>query len=395
MYADIWLSGSGFCRRQSGCAFNKRQSLEKTGMNSILKVDSQALLVLVILLLLPGCTLSPIYTSKDLARLPCESTASKFFYPVEFDADGDLLYEDQLQAARTAASTSRDIIIFVHGWDKTTGSAENDYQDFLCRLYWRGVDSGHTEETQTIVIGVFWPSTVFPNYEDFPLIKPFTYYIIKDRADRLAIEGIRKRLLPEILDLVEHDSEKRLHVVGHSFGGRMLIWAVSDYFRTRMFAEVPQRVSAINFVLLLPAIEPSRGKLDLAQMLLQLRQSMDKVDGVEGVKSELFRVFIVCSERDWANHFLFPISQALSLKIPSCSIGACGEPSAPTLTVDEAGNINKWVPNSGRVWNIKADSIISSHSDIYKGRIAGLIWRLITAKELTPNDLKAPLSLVP
>jgi len=193
---------------------NKRWFGKIEGTSSVLKVESRALWVLVILLLLPGCILKPIYTSKDLARLPCESTASKFFYPVEFDADGSLLYEDQLQAARAAASKSRDIVIFVHGWDKTMGSAENDYQDFLCRLYWRGVDNGYLEETQAMVIGVFWPATAFRNYEDFPLIKPATYYLIRDRADRLAKEGIRKRLLPEILDIVEHQSERRLHIVG-------------------------------------------------------------------------------------------------------------------------------------------------------------------------------------
>lgn len=370
---------------------NKRWSQKKEGTSSVLKVESQALWVLAILLFLPGCILKPIYTSKDLARLPCESTASKFFYPVEFDADGYLLYEDQLQAARTAASKSRDIVIFVHGWDKTTGSAENDYQDFLCRLYWRGVDNGFLEETQSMVIGVFWPATVFRNYEDFPLIKPITYYIIRNRADRIAKEGIRKRLLPEILDLVEHHSEQRLHIVGHSFGGRMLLWAVSDYFGSRMFGEPENRVSVVNFVLLLPAIEPGRGKLSLAQTILVLRESMDRVDRGEGgksdpLKSEYLRVFIVHSERDWANHYLFPVSQALSFKTPYCSIGACGDPSAPTIVVDETGEISEWVRNEGRVWNVQADSIISSHSDIYKGRVAGLIWRLISAKELSRSD---------
>jgi len=47
-----------------------------------------------------------------------------FFYPVEFDADGNILYEDQLRAAKIATKPPRDIIIFVHGWDKTAGSAE-------------------------------------------------------------------------------------------------------------------------------------------------------------------------------------------------------------------------------------------------------------------------------
>lgn len=81
--------------------------------------------------------------------------------------------------------------------------------------------------------------------------------------------------------------------------------------------------------------------------------------------------------------------------MPYCSIGACGEPSAPVLTADEAGTISEWKPNIGRIWNVKANSLISSHSDIYKGRIAGLIWRLITAKELASSGLEFVSPLAP
>ena len=113
------------------------------------------------------------------------------------------------------------------------------------------------------------------------------------------------------------------------------------------------------------------------------------------MKPEHLRIFNVYSERDWANRFLFPISEALNFKMPYCSIGACGEPSAPVLTVDEAGTINEWTANIGRIWNVKADSIISSHSDIYKGRITGLIWKLIATKELAPSELAIPRSHTP
>ena len=92
------------------------------------------------------------------------------------------------------------------------------------------------------------------------------------------------------------------------------------------------------------------------------------------------------SARDWVNHYLFPFSEAFTLKKPWCSVGACGEPFAPTITVDEAGLVKELPHNAKRVWNVKADAIISSHSDIYKGRVAGLIWSLITAKEMTQSS---------
>jgi hypothetical protein len=363
-------------------------------MNAILKIGRRGLWVLTILLLMPGSAFSPIYTGKDLARLPCESPASRFFYPVEFDPDGNILYEDQLHAAKVAAITRRDIIIFVHGWDKTAGSAEQNYQEFLCRLYWRGVEEQYLAEDQAIVIGVFWPSTILRNHEDFPLIKPFSYYIIRTRADTFAVEGIQKRLLPAILDTAERDHELRLHIIGHSFGARMLIKAVSDYFRKSIIDDLPCYVSSVNFVLLLPAIEPGIESSQASRFIVEINQLLGGMDQVRRMKPEHLRIFNVYSGRDWANRFLFPISEALNFKMPYCSIGACGEPSAPVLTVDEAGTITEWRPNIGRIWNVKADSVISSHSDIYKGRIAGLIWSLISAKELTPRGL-TPLSLAP
>jgi len=352
-------------------------------------------LAILILLLLPGSIFNPIYSSEDLARLPCESTASRFFYPVEFDADGNILYEDQLHAAKVAAITRRDIIIFVHGWDKTVGSVDGDYQDFLCRLYWRWVDNQYLAEDQAIVIGVFWPSTILRNHEDFPLIKPFSYYIIRERADTIAVEGVQKRLLPAILDTAERDHEMRLHIIGHSFGARRLIKAVSDYFSKSIIDKLPHYFSSVNVVLLLPAIEPGIENSQASQFILEINQVLGEMDRVRRMKPEHLRIFNVYSERDWANRFLFPISEALNFKMPYCSIGACGEPSAPVLTVDEAGTINEWRPNIGRIWNVRADSIISSHSDIYKGRIAGLIWKLITAKELAPSDLEITRSLTP
>jgi len=257
------------------------------------------------------------------------------------------------------------------------------------------VDDQYLAEDQAIVIGMFWSSTILRTHEDFSLIKPFSYYIIRARADTFAVEGIQKRPLPAILDTAERDHEMRLHIIGHSFGARMLIKAVSDYFRKSIIDELPHYFNSVNFVLLLPAIEPGIENSRASHFIVEINQLLGEMDQVRRMKPEHLRIFNVYSERDWANRFLFPISKAFNFKMPYCSIGVYGEPSAPVLTVDEAGIITEWTPNIGRIWNVKADSIISSHSDIYKGRIAGLIWNLIAAKELTPSDLKIPLSLAP
>jgi hypothetical protein len=179
-----------------------------------------------------SCAFDAIYTSKDLSRLPCETDLHKFFYPIEFSSDGAIVYSDQMHAiARLGTSDARldesaepqrDIIIFIHGWDKTSGTAERDYQDFLCRLYWSGISKGSLERGKAALIGVFWPATVLPNYEEFALIKPFTFYRTRARADNLAATGIQK-LLRKIIEVSQMRTAVRLHAIGHSFGGRLLI----------------------------------------------------------------------------------------------------------------------------------------------------------------------------
>lgn len=113
-----------------------------------------------------GCTDVQQYTSKDLTILPCERMAYEFFLPLEFDAEGKFVYPDQVAVIEGALHSIEHIYVFVHGWDKTTKTAERDYQELICRFYTHSKNSPSSREG-AIIIGVFWPSEEFPRWVNF------------------------------------------------------------------------------------------------------------------------------------------------------------------------------------------------------------------------------------
>ena len=388
------------------------------------------------------------YTSKDVAILPCEQL-KRFFFPIEFNESGDLLYQDQLGEAfeTLQKGTVKDIYIFVHGWDKTASLAERDYQDFICRFHAVGTAGtaqmhphppGSAGMKDAVILGLFWPSTVLPNQNDASLFKPVTYYKIRQRADELAVKGFQTVLL-EMQQLARQRGDHfRMHFIGHSFGGRVLIKGLFKYLTNT--ANNPQWLFAwidrMNFVLLLPAmssdaLETQRLRDSVVQEAIDVpleklipgdtrakiyehrnddigpelnlftafereeriaNQELEerKWRSVQSMRqlSELYaplRVFTVYSSNDWANKYLFPMASTLTSDRIACALGGCGSGDEHKYYVDVGGYLasNESIQNA-RLLDIDATAIISSHTDIYKGRVASLIWQLVTLYPVIP-----------
>lgn len=64
---------------------------------------------------------------------------------------------------------------------------------------------------------------------------------------------------------------------------------------------------------------------------------------------------------------------------PTCAIGACGVLQWPDLvSATSGGSLDSALDLAEtNLWNVDASKIIFSHTDIYKGRIANLVWELI------------------
>lgn len=358
--------------------------------------------------LMVGCAQTEQYTSKDLTILPCERKANEFFFPLEFDKAGNQVYADQAPAIENALHHAERVFVFVHGWNKTPDLAERDYQDLICRFYTHSKhDSANAK--RSIIIGVFWPSADFP-----PLLN---FWRMKNRADELALTGFQSVIKLLANPAIESGGHYDLVLIGHSFGGRIILKGISRYI-AQLTPEKHRFLSSLNqlqLVLLTTAMgeytllpflgrteteDPFEFKrkwdsqaflqemvhqygreftrkellLDVLQLRLEWHPTLVQLSGLTD-----FRVYNIFSTHDDANRFLYPIGSFMERGGLTCAIGACGVSQWPRLaSATPAGSLEAGVDLAqSNLWNVDASKVISSHTDIYKGRIANLVWELI------------------
>jgi pimeloyl-ACP methyl ester carboxylesterase len=357
-----------------------------------------------LLLLLAGCAGVPTYTSQDLAILPCETDVPRFFQPYEFNVDGAPLFADQQAAVERRLRTQqpRDIIVFIHGWNKTAYVAEREYQDFLCRFHARlreAEQAAAVEPDRLLIIGIFWRSTLSANGPDPLLAKWITYFPIRERADLMARTGFTDMMrdLTNVLGERRPDKAKpKLHLVGHSFGGRMIVNGMRSFIHLGTPAhDLLRRVDRLNMVLLNAAIGPEdfkpieavalrepSGQQERGELLSAVQAQSGKVSAATTAKIYAGYTFNVYSGHDVANRWLFPLASLLTDDEARCGIGACGVDEYDTINVTPTGHLAEppnpvgLAPGQAAVWNINADQVIFDHSDIYKGRVATLLFEL-------------------
>ena len=356
--------------------------------------------------LMVGCAQTEQYTSKDLTVLPCERKANEFFFPLEFDKAGNQVYADQAPAIENALHHADRVYVFVHGWNKTPQSAEGDYQDLICRFY---THSKHdpVNAKRSIVIGVFWPSADFP-----PLLN---FWRMKSRADDLALTGFQSLIKLLANPAIESGGHYDLVLIGHSFGGRIILKGITHYI-AELTPEKHHFLSSLNqlqLILLTTAMgedillpyqqitednkaitrkwnpedflqemikqygrEFTRKELllDVLQLRLQWHPTLVELSGLTDL-----RIYNIFSTHDDANRFLYPIGSFMEHGGPTCAIGACGVFQWPDIVFATSGGSVESVIDLAvsNLWNIEASKIIFSHTDIYKGRVENLVWELI------------------
>jgi hypothetical protein len=111
------------------------------------------------------------------------------------------------------------------------------------------------------------------------------------------------------------------------------------------------------------------------------------------------RIFNVFSEHDMADKYLYPLGSIMEVGGPACAIGACELSEWHyTVAVSKSGEmIDTPDLKKSNVWNINASEVIYSHSDIYKGRVANLLWQILSLKlpKVSEEDLEADIDEEP
>lgn len=342
-------------------------------------------LLVVLAIALAGCAIDapPSYTSQDVALLPCE-LGTRFFMPLGFHETGEFSFPSAQRGAvdrRLRAGNVRDVFVIVHGWNNPLHIAETHYQNFICRLYHRLTDDNRLTPGQFLIVGVFWRSTFFSNHRDNLLMKPFTYFVIRRRADELAAVGFP--LLAAVLTepFAGGAPHPRIYLIGHSFGARILVNgfarnAEQDVVR-RLAAFKPDLVllnAAVSSEDLLPWTHPSRRHPNRPQPGPILRDS---------VKSPIYNIY---SANDTATGVGFRIASLFTSDEAACGAGACKVDDYPVIKVDHLGLFSETTlpPTNDFFWNVDATEIIDAHNDIYKGRVALLLSKLLELARAQP-----------
>jgi len=158
----------------------------------------------------------------------------------------------------------------------------------------------------------------------------------------------------------------------------MLVHAMETLQNEGNLVPFLQAARAVDVVLLNAAIAPERFEW-LSNAVETARAQKMPARFTDDTKSYLFNVH---SLNDTANRVLFPLASAFNNDPATCAAGACGVPAYATLCVDASGQLRGSSPQIGaespfNAWNIDATRIIFDHSDIYKGRVAGLLATLV------------------
>lgn len=300
-------------------------------------------------------------------------------FEIEFDAEGRPVNPTQEAKLANGLSTGpRHVVVLAHGWNIDTAEAREFYACFLRAFAEVDADAARS----AIVMEVLWPSKKFADKASvggagllrslgpgslethaLQLINLATFFAMKDRAGRIG----RDALNPLIARLQSRSSPAtHFHLVGHSFGGRMVTASVDGPSQVRvnslllLQAAYSQNGLALNF--------DGRGTNGFFYRILTER----KVDGP---------ILITHSKQDEALGLAYPLASRLhrpdAARIGDSHdvYGCMGMNGAQHVnaTCLQLGKAYTFDGTPSQVINLNGDAVITSHGDVALPETAALL----------------------
>jgi hypothetical protein len=189
-----------------------------------------------------------------------------------------------------------------------------------------------------------------------------------------------RKAVREVLSLLAEGPAFNLHLIGHSFGGRVLAIGVAC-LAYEPGAELWQMLVRTDVILLNAAISAD----DLAESAPWRGCGENQPHPMPGGVLAHLRergvgpIFNVYSTRDLANGVLFRFAALVNSDETAKGAGAYPVPGFPEIAVLSSGRVdqNTSGPRDTQLKNVNATEIVFDHADIYKGRVSILITELL------------------
>lgn len=277
-------------------------------------------------LLLFGCAENMPYhkqagTPGNCQDMPEEAACTQAYYQ-EYDgfdlafaeysdrgnAFSDVYIDDVLQRIREQAAGDGVVLVtFVHGWKHNAREDDPNLIDFKASLQALNAvlqqDFAGSELGRRRLVGLYigWRGASI----ELPVLTETTFWDRKGVAEEVGKGGVT-RLLMELDEITRGVEKNVMVVVGHSFGGAIVVSALNDVFTER----VTQRTRGNRFA---PTIGDGVVVINPA---IEANQSLSFVEAAirEDYRPEQHPLFVsISTDADWATHYAFPAGQTIGL----------------------------------------------------------------------------------
>jgi len=258
----------------------------------------------------------------------------------------DLNIAENAKTAMDASLDLNDIFLYSHGWSTDADGAMTLYNRFsieFMRWLARNPRAG-THPHGALSVGIHWPSELTEEGGIVPkafadilgAVQPLTFYTMEKRADTTGTHGVYAVLRQLIQNYVpraatggEAPPALRIHLIGHSFGCKVVTAAVEAVYEDIASGTMlPPAGLSFNVVLIQAAFENKQ--LDVAKCYGDL----EKLN---------LRMLVTTSQKDTALTKAFPMAHRLvdffNLD-PAPALGAAGPTPATKNAFGGADDIN-------------------------------------------------------
>ena len=198
------------------------------------------------------------------------------------------------------------VVVFVHGWKHNASEEDGNVRSFKEALRTLGTilgqqyGAGGLRTRRLVGVYVGWRGASI----QLPLVENLTFWDRKAVAEELG-SGSVTRLLLDLDRVTAGEARNVLVVVGHSFGGAIVVRALTDVFTERVTNRAEQgraRLFGDGVLVLNPAIEANQA-LPFVEAAVEQPYAPNQLP-----------LFIsISSDADAATHYAFPLGQTIGL----------------------------------------------------------------------------------